>query len=325
MKWHRLVLVLGYLVVLPAAAGAFPERPITMVVGFAPGGGSGMAAAILADRIAANLGPEARVVVEHRPGAGGVTATQWLREQPADGHTVMLAELGAVAVAPAFGSATYDPIAHFTFIGLVSISTTVLVVSDRFPGQTAAEAIAYLRSAPPGSLTYATPGPASAQHLRALVLAHALGTRFTHSPQLGGGPAMQAVRTGQAQFGFASMSAALPAIRTGGVRAVAVVGAHQTLELPDVPTLQELGVQGLEDGGFYLLMAPAGVPAPRTEALNRALNVALVEAQTRQRLNEAGHPEPPAPNSAAATRAYVERRVVHFRTIVERSGARLQN
>ena len=132
---------------VPTAAGAFPDRPITLVTGYAPGGSTDIAARILADRMPAHLGPEARMVVDNRPGAAGVIATEWLKRQPADGYTIMVTETGAAAAAPAamIGGTRYDPITDFTHIGIVSTPPGVLVVTESLPGRTPEEVLETLR------------------------------------------------------------------------------------------------------------------------------------------------------------------------------------
>jgi tripartite-type tricarboxylate transporter receptor subunit TctC len=165
-------------------AAAFPDRPIIIITGYAPGGSTDIAARLLADRMAAHLGPEARIVVENRPGAAGTVATEWLKRQPPDGHTIMVTETGAAAAAPVaiVGGTRYDPIADFTQLGVISTPPGLLVVTERFPGSTPAAVLAHMRTAAPDSITYASSGFGGVLHLRAEMLAQALGNRFVHVP-----------------------------------------------------------------------------------------------------------------------------------------------
>ncbi|MBV1796673.1 tripartite tricarboxylate transporter substrate binding protein [Siccirubricoccus sp. G192] len=311
---------------VPQAAAAFPDRPITMATGYAPGGSTDIAARILADRMAVHLGPEARIVVDNRPGAAGAIATEWLKRQPADGHTIMVTETGAAAAAPnaMVGGTRYHPVTDFTHIGVISTPPALLVVTERFPGATAAEVLAQMRAAPPESLTYASSGVGGVLHLRSEMLAQALGTRFVHVPYRSGAQMLQAILTGEAQFGIAALASATPLAREGKVRGVAMLGSRRFPLFPEIPTLKELGVPGFEDGGFFLLIAPAGLPQPAAEALNRALVATLAEPQVRDRMLHAGHDPAEGPNSLADARAFMVSEYAKYGAIVERTGVRLQ-
>ncbi|RAI57300.1 hypothetical protein DOO78_19965 [Roseicella frigidaeris] len=309
-----------------ARAAAFPDHPITLVTGYAPGGSTDIAARILADRMPLHLGPEARMLVDNRPGAAGVIATEWLKRQPADGHTIMVTETGAAAAAPAayIGGTRYDPIADFTHLGIVSTPPGVLVVTERFPGRTPAEALQALRSAPPERLTYASSGVGGVLHLRAEMLARAFGTRYVHVPYRSGAQMLQAILTGEAQFGVAALASATPLLREGKVRGVAMVGDRRFPLYPEIPTLGELGVPGFDNGGFFLLIGPAGLPLPVAEALNGALRATLADPLVRDRLLTAGHEPPAGPNDLAAARAFMQRELAAYQDIVEQTGIRLQ-
>jgi tripartite-type tricarboxylate transporter receptor subunit TctC len=311
---------------LPAAAGAFPDRPITMVTGYAPGGSTDIAARLLADRMPAHLGAEARMLVDNRPGAAGVIATEWLKRQPADGYTIMLTETGASAAAPAamIGGTRYDPVTDFTHIGIVSTPPGVLVVTDSLPGRTPEEVLATLRRAPPDKLTYASSGVGGVLHLRAEMLAQAFGTRYVHVPYRSGAQMMQSIMTGESQFGIAALASATPLMRDGKVRGIAMVGDRRFPLYPDIPTLGELGVPGFDNGGYFLLIAPAGLPQPVAEALNRALVRTLAEPLVRDRMLTAGHEPPAGPNDLATARAFMIREYATYQKIVEQTGVRLQ-
>lgn len=327
MRFRSVALVLALvLACLSGAAIAFPDRPIVMATGYAPGGSTDIAARILADRMAAHIGPQARIIVENRPGAAGTIATEWLKRQPADGHTLMVTETGAAAAAPAalIGGTRYDPVEDFTHVGVISTPPAVLVVTPRFPGQTPAEVLAHLRGAPPESVAYASSGVGGVLHLRAEVLAQALGTRFVHVPYRSGALMVQSIMTGETQFGIAALASATALLREGKVRGVAMIGTRRFPLFPDIPTMAELGVSGLEDGGFFLLIAPAGLPQPVAETLNRALNAALAEPEVRERLIFAGHDPVQGPNGLADARAFMVRQLATYRAVVGRTGVRLQ-
>jgi tripartite-type tricarboxylate transporter receptor subunit TctC len=309
-----------------AARAAFPERPITVITGYGPGGSTDVAARILADRMATHLGPEARIVVENRPGAAGTVATEWLKRQPPDGYTIMVTETGAAAAAPAalVGGTRYDPVADFTQIGVISTPPGLLVVTERFPGSTPAEVIARMRAAAPDSITYASSGVGGVLHLRAEMLARTLNNRFVHVPYRSGAQMLQAILTGEAQFGIAALASATPLVREGKVRGVAMVGSRRFPLYPDIPTLAELGLEGFDDGGFFLLIAPASVPRPVAEALNRALVSSLAAPDIREKMLFAGHDPPQGPNTLEDARAFMARELATFVEVVQRTGVRLQ-
>lgn len=310
-----------------ALAQAFPDRPITIVSGYAPGGSTDIAARIIADRMPVHLGPDARIVVENRPGASGVVATEWLKRQPADGYTMMVQEPGAGVAAPAalVGGTRYDSLADYVQIGLISVPPGVLVVTNRFPGGAEPRnVLAQLRSAPPESLTYATSGVGGVLHLQSELLAQILGARYVHVPYRSGAQMLQSIHTGESQFGIAALASAAAMMKEGMVQPVAMLGPRRFPVFPNVPTIAELGVQGLDFPGWFMLIAPAGVPAPVAQKLNQALVATLAEPAVRDRLIQAGHLPPEGENSLASTRAFLTDQAALFRQIVARTGVRLE-
>lgn len=307
-----------------------PDRPVLMVTGYGPGGSTDIAARLIADRMAQALGPEARIVVENRAGAAGAIATEWLKRQPADGLTVMVQETGAGAAAPAaiIGGTRYDPIADFTQLGVISTPPGVLVTAPGFPpgspGATPAEVLARLREAAPESITYASSGFGGVLHLRAEMLAQALGNRFTHVPYRSGAQMVTAIMTGEAQWGIAALASAMPFLREGKVRGIAMVGDRRFPLTPEIPTMAEIGLPGFENGGWFALVGPAGIPRPAAEALNRALVVALRDATVRERMLIAGHDPAQGENTLETAREFMAREVAVVKAMVERTGVRLQ-
>ncbi len=330
---RRALLLAG--LALPAVARAqgaaparwVPERTMTLLSGYAPGGSTDITARLLMEPMAAALGPEARFVVDNRPGASGVIATEWLKGRPADGLTVMVQETGAGAVAPiaTIGGTRYDPLADFTHLGLISQAPEVLVLGKGFmPGATGPEVIAALRRAPRDGLTYATSGFGGVLHLKTEMLARVLGAQFVHVPYRSGAQMITAIMTGEAQFGLAALASAMPFLRDERVRAVALTGARRFPTLPEVPTLGELGVAGFETTLWYMLWGPAGIPAPAATALNAALVAAQRDPATAERMLGAGHLLPSGPNTPATARAFLEAELAVIRGMVERTGIRLQ-
>ena len=307
-------------------APRFGERPVTLVSGYSPGGSTDIAARLLADRMAIHLGPGARVVVENRPGASGVIAADWLRRQPPDGFTAMIAESGSHAIAPnaLVGWNRYDPVADFTHLGVIGTPPLILTVNNAFSAGTPAATIAKLRDAPEGTVAYATSGVGGVLHLASEMLAQHLGTRFVHVPYRSGAQMLQAIHTGEAQFGIAALASANAMVRDGLARGVAVTGTERFPTYPEIPTLAEAGVPGFDFTVFYILVGPPGMAPPVAGALNRALAASLHEDPLRDRMRQAGHDTWRAPNGLAEARAFIGREIEHYREIVRRTGVRLE-
>lgn len=326
MRRRSLALALLGLFALAPAARAYPDRPITLVTGFAPGGSTDIAARLLAERLAVNLGRDARVVVENRAGASGTVASDWLRRQAPDGHTIMLVESSSHAIAPnaLVGGTRYNPVQDFTHIGVIGTAPLILVVNNKFPARTAQEVVQQLRAAPPESITYATSGVGTILHLATEMLALNLGTRFVHVPYRSGGQMLTAIYQGEGQFGIAVLASAAQQVRDGMVRGIAVTGDRRFPTFPDTPTLAESGVPGYDLTTWNVLLGPPGMPGPVVEALNRALNASLAEPELRQKLLNAGVDPWQQPNTPDDARAFMVREVEKFRVVVERTGVKLE-
>ncbi|MCW8088339.1 Bug family tripartite tricarboxylate transporter substrate binding protein [Sabulicella glaciei] len=245
-----------------AVAQSFPERPITLVTGFAPGGSTDIAARLISERFAANLGNNARMVVENRPGASGTVAADWLRRQAPDGHTIMLIEVSSHAIAPAAlqGGTPFEPVNDFTQIGMIGTAPMILVTTPSFPGRTPGEVIERLRASRPDEFTYATSGVGSIPHLGVEMLASTLGARFTHVPYRSGGLMLTAIHQGEGQFGIAVLASAAGQVRSGLVRGLAVTSRERFPSFPDIPTLAESALPGFELTTWNMIIAPPGLP-----------------------------------------------------------------
>lgn len=328
MRRRSIARTLALLPALPFAAKAagFPERPITLVTGYAPGGSTDIAARLLAERLAANIAPDARIVVENRAGASGTIASDWFRRQQPDGHTIMLIESSSHAIAPHAlpGGTRYDPIKDFTPIGVIGLAPLMLVVNNGFEARTAAEVVQRLRSAKPDTFAYATSGVGSIPHLASELLALSLGTRFVHVSYRSGGQMMTAIHQGEGQFGIAVLASAAGQVRDGLVRGIAVTGERRFPSFPDTPTLAESGVAGFDLTTWNMLLGPPGMPAPVLDTLNRALTASLAEPALRDRLLTAGLDAWSAPNAPGDARAFLQRELDKFRVVVERTGVKLE-
>ncbi len=311
----------------PATPG-FPERPITIAVGYAPGGSTDITSRLLADRMGPHLGPNARVVVENRPGAAGLIASEWLRRQPADGHILMLVEASSHALIPNAmqGGVRFDPIADYTHIAVVAAGPMILIGSPQFPATDAASAVARLRTAPPESMPVATSGVGALTHFapEMVIVALGRGGQFQHVPYRSGGLMVESVARSETAWGVAVLASAAAQVRDGRVKGLAVTGRERFPAFPDIPTLAEGAIPGFDLENWFAVIGPRGLPAPVTAALNRAIVAALAEPQLRERYLTAGVVPWQRPNTPADARVFFERELVKFREVVQRTGVRME-
>ncbi|MFL1464014.1 Bug family tripartite tricarboxylate transporter substrate binding protein [Roseococcus sp. DSY-14] len=323
---RRLLPGLALLPAAPALAQGFPERPITLVTGFAPGGSTDIASRLISERFAANIGPGARMVVENRPGASGTVAADWLRRQAPDGHTIMLIEVSSHAIAPAAlqGGTPFDPVGDFTQIGLVGTAPLILITQPSFPARTAPEAVARLRASRPEEFAYATSGVGSIPHLAVEMLGAAIGARFTHVPYRSGGLMLTAIHQGEGQFGIAVLASAAAQVRDGMVRGLAVTSRERFPSFPDVPTLHESALPGFEMTTWNMIIGPPRMNPAILATLNRALAATVAEEPVRERLLGAGVSAWSGANTPEVARDFLQGEVRKYQEVVARTGIRLE-
>ena len=277
-----------------AQAQVFPSRPVTVLVGFAPGGGTDIAARIIARPLSALLGQN--VVVENRPGAGGNIATDLTARAVPDGHTISLATVGALSVAPHLNAKLpYDPRRDLAPITMAVVFANVLVVHPSVQANTIADYIR-LANAKPGSMGYGTSGVGGTGHLAGELFHLMAKADVVHVPYKGGGPAMSDLLGGQIPSGFASAPSALPHIKAGKIRALATTGIRRSAFLPNVPTVAESGFPGYDATNWYAYIAPSKTPREVIDRLNRDLVRVLNTQETRDQLLANGmEPQPGTP------------------------------
>jgi tripartite-type tricarboxylate transporter receptor subunit TctC len=270
---------------MPALAETWPARPVRMVVGFPPGGASDIFARLLQAPLAAELGQP--VVVDNRPGAGGLLGMEYIARAAPDGYTVGLA-ISTIASAPAlYRRLAFDPLRDLAPVTLAFRMANVLVVPASSPHRDFASLLAAIRASP-GTVTWAMGGgPGSSHHFAGAELARRAGIEIVQVNYRGGGPAATALIAGEVAMGFATLNSIMPHIRSGSVRALAVTGPARTPTLPDVPSLAEFGMPGFDATDWFALVAPAGTPAPIKARLHAAM-MAAVTGETRARLEAMG-------------------------------------
>lgn len=271
----------------PALAQAvFPDRPVRLLVPFAPGGPSDILCRLIAPKMSVTLGQP--VVVENRPGAGGVTGVDVAAKAPADGHTLILGSAGGLAIAPHLGRGTpYDPLKDLVPLTLGMLVPEPLVVPAATGFATLADLVAAAK-AQPGRLNYGSSGPGGMPHLAAELLRASTGIEATHVPYRGGAPLALALVQNEVQFGFADLPVLLPHIRSGVLRALAVGAERRVPWLPEVPTTTELGHPSVRADNWHGFVAPARVPEAALVALHRALSAALRDPETARALDAQG-------------------------------------
>jgi tripartite-type tricarboxylate transporter receptor subunit TctC len=325
MMRRRGLLAALWLAAGPAGAqGAWPERPVSLVVPFLAGGSTDIAARIMAERMAPLLGPGARVIVENRAGAGGSVGAEWVRHRAADGHTLLLASASALGTNPAAmpEQTPYDPVEDFTPVALIGGGPMVLVVPAASPFREVRSLLEAVRERP-GQMTWATSGAGGIGHLTGEYLKlRAGGLRAEHVPYRGGSAVMEALAKGEVDYSLEVLASVASHLRDGLSRGLAVSSLARHPLFPAIPTLDESGLPGFEITTWNVLVGPRGLPEPVVARLAAAAGAVLADPAAAARLAAAGV-DPAGPGTPAATRAFLVAERAKFAGIVERAGLRL--
>ena len=271
----RKLVLLGAMLAVAGGASAqtFPNKPIRIVVGFAPAGPADVMARLIGQRLTASLGQS--VIIDNRPGASGTIGARAVAESEADGYTLMLANTSTLIVAPLiYRNVSYDPERSFAPVALLGTTSNLLIVHPALPVRSVAELVALAR-AKPGKLNYASAGIGTPPHLVGETFKQKVGIDVAHVPYKGGGPSLQATVAGETQYSSENPASALPLAEAGAVRALAVSSPARLAQLPDVPTMIEAGVPDFAFVSFTGVVTPAGTPAVVVSRLNSAINESL--------------------------------------------------
>src|SRR5262245_32406226 len=268
-----LAIGLGSLAAGQTAAQPYPNRPIKMVVPFAPGGAD-VIARLVADHLTASMGQP--VVIENRPGgAGGTVGTKFVTTAEPDGYTLTLASPGPITVAPAVHkNLDYDPIKQLAPVAMIATAPIVLVVNPDVPAKTVAEFVTHAK-ANPGRINFASPGFGTSSHLFGELLKQRTGVEIVHVPYRGATPAIADLLAGQVQLFIDNVRNVQSFIQAGKLRALAVTSERRYPEMPDLPTMTEAGVEGFVGSYWNGVLVPAGTPAPIIDKLNAVINEGL--------------------------------------------------
>jgi len=299
------------------SAQGFPSRPITLIVPFAAGGTSDQAARIVALKVADQIGQP--VVVENRPGANGQTAIAALKQQPADGHTLLWVSIGTHAInASLYPKLNYDPVKDFEPITLTFASTHFLLVPANSPAKNVEELVA-LAKARPGAMTFASVGIGSGSHLVGEMFKAAARIDVAHVPYKGSVSALPDVVGGRVDFFFDGPTSA-PMVKEGKLRALAATDTHRAPVLPNVPTMAEAGYPGVELNAWFGIVAPAGTPKPVIARLNTEFVRAFKDHAVEQRINDFGGVV--IAGTPAEMAAHMARETTRLAKVVKASGAK---
>ena len=263
------------------AVTSYPNKPVRLIDPFPPGGGSGLVARLVGQKLTDTWSHP--IVVDNRGGAGGSMGTDMVAKAAADGYTLLIGTASSMVINPHMSKVAYDPLRDFAPIALATTIPLIIVVHPSVPAKTLRELIA-LASAQPGKLNYGTSGNGTISHLAGELFKHMTGAQIVQVPYKGGGPALIDLLGGQVQLTFNNILSALPHVRTQKIRALAVTGAKRSPAVPEVPTAIEAGIAGYEVLQWNGFFAPAGTPRAIVSKLNRAIDQVLSQADVRDRL-----------------------------------------
>jgi tripartite-type tricarboxylate transporter receptor subunit TctC len=287
MKMHSAALVfacLGAMHAQPAHA-LFPEKPIRIIVGFTPGGTADSVARLLASSMGPKLGQT--IVVENKPGANGLLATDFVQRAAPDGYTIFFTSIGHAVNPALYKDAKYDPVKDFTPIGQVLSAPNVLVVPGNSPFNTVKDLIVFAK-ANPGKLDFASSGGGASVHLSGELFKQIAGIEMTHIPYKGTGSLLPDLIAGTVSMSFPNLPSAMPMIQNGKLKALGVTTAKRSGAAPNINTLAEAGVTGYDMSTWYGLIGPANMPADVVKRLNQELRNVLQDPQVRSKMISQG-------------------------------------
>lgn len=311
------LLAAGLAAAAPAHAQAdasFPSKTITIVVPTAAGGANDAMARSIAHKLGPMLGQT--IIIDNRSGANGSIASEYVARATPDGHTLMLGYIATHGMNPALQKLKYDPVRDFAPIGLVGYSPTLMVVNAQVPVKDVRDLVAQLK-AKPDKFAYASAGNGTAPHFAAELFKLNSGTLMTGVPYKGSAPAVSDTIGGQTQVMFPSLYTAYPHVKTGKLRALGIAGPKRSNALPDVPTLKEAGIDGVEVTQWYAIFAPANTPAPIVKKLNKALNDVLKDPEIVKRIED--HGADVETSTPEALGALVKSEVAKWQGVVQRA------
>ena len=303
-----------------ALAQAYPDRPIKLIVPFAPGGATDILGRLLATALTDKLGQS--VIVENKPGAGTALAAAAVAKMPPDGYNLLLASSSTLTLNPVIRQTLgYDPVTSFTPIGQVADMSLVLVANTSTPGSTLKE-ISASSKAEPGKYAYGSFGTGSSVHFGGEMLKSVSGANMLHVPFNGSAPSLTALIGGQVQVAVDTVVASTPFIKSGKIKAIAVLSPVRSSLLPNVPTVAESGYPGFDISTWFALMAPANLPVPIRTKLESALASVMASSELRLKLTDLGLI--PAYGPSSSVKARIEKDLPFMRAVAARTGIKAE-
>jgi tripartite-type tricarboxylate transporter receptor subunit TctC len=296
------------------AVAGYPDRPIRLVVPFPPGGGTDLVSRMIQPPLQERLGQQ--IVIDNRGGAQGIVGTQIAASAAPDGYTLVIAEIGATAVGPAITpKVPFDVVRDFAPITRLIEQPYIMSIHPSVPAKNLAEFIKLAQSKP-GALNYGSGNVTS--HVMQEVFFRTAKVSLTHIPYRGSGPSVAALLANEVQTIFSGPGAALPQIKAGKIRGIAVTTLKRSRELPDIPTLDESGYKGFEISGWYGIMAPAKTPKPIIDRLNKEIVAVLTTGDTPKMLAARGYE--PAPTTPEVFTKYLQSEVARWSKAIKEYG-----
>ena len=305
---------------LGSAHAEYPDRPVTIVACFPAGGGTDLAVRMMHVELGKALGQP--VIIENRGGAGGSVGTGAVARATPDGYTLLSCSSAFVVNPSLYANVSYDPIKDFIPIMVIGASPNVFVVPAQSKIQTMKELIAEAK-ANPGKMNWTSPGVGTTPQLAGELLKLKLGLEMTHIPYAGAGPANNAVLAGLVDFYVANYGSLTGLLSSGKVRPVAVTSKKRWPDLPDVPTLDELGVKDAESDTFQGVLAPAGTPQPVIDRLAKEMSTILADPEMQAKYVKLGLPV--VAEGPAAFKARIEREVPMYKEVIDKAGLKIKN
>ena len=324
LKYDRIAPGIAALFFIAASAAScaqgYPSRSIRIVVAFPPGGTSDVVARTLAQKLNESFGQP--VIVENRPGAGGNLGAEFVAKAPADGYTLLVCTPAELAInVSLYGKLPYEPVKDFTPVTLATSAPLILVVHPALPVKTVRELIALAKSRP-RELNFGSAGSGSSPHMAMELLRESAGIQINHIPYKGTAPAITDLLGGHIQVFFAGMPPALPQVRAGKLRALAVTTAKRTLLMPQLPTVAESGLRGFVIDNWQGVLLPANTPRDIVARLNSEIVKILALPDVKQRLSEQG--AEPAGTTPEQFAAYIRSEIDKYAGIIRKSGAKVE-
>jgi tripartite-type tricarboxylate transporter receptor subunit TctC len=314
-----LLIALVCALALPAHAQSYPSKPVRMIVPYPPGGGNDTFGRLFAAKLGERTGQP--FLVENRPGAGTMIGTEAAAKSAPDGYTILLSSIATHALSPnLYSRVPYDPIRDFAPITLLGIAPTVLVINQELPAKSLQELISLAKSKP-GALAYASGGNGTPPHINAEVFKAVAGVDLLHVAYKGGGPALTDLIAGRVHVMLDTAASAMPHVRGGKLRALALSAPKRSAEYPDLPTFAEAGLPQYDTNAWYSMHAPAGTPSDIVRRLNRELVAILKDPEILARFKQLS--TDPVGNSPEEFGAFVKVELDKYARIIKAAGIKL--